>query len=120
MCGIFGFVGSAESAARIDLDAALRSMRHRGPDGAGTFRDVPPSTATDRPVCLFANTRLAILDLSEAANLPMSTPDGRFTIAYNGEVYNFREIRKELENLGEGFSTHGDTEVVLKAFQRWG
>jgi asparagine synthase (glutamine-hydrolysing) len=119
MCGIFGFVGSAETGSRIDLEAALRAMKHRGPDGRGIFRDDSRASRAGGWVCLFANTRLAILDLSEAASLPMSTADGRFTIAYNGEVYNFREIREELTGLGETFSTQGDTEVVLKAFRRW-
>ena len=120
MCGIFGFVGSREEASRIDLQSALAALRHRGPDGAGTFRGESGVPGRDERVCVFANTRLAILDLSDAASLPMSTPDRRFTIAYNGEVYNFREIRKELESLGETFLTQGDTEVVLKAFRRWG
>jgi asparagine synthase (glutamine-hydrolysing) len=119
MCGIFGFVGPQEAASRIDLQAALAALRHRGPDGSGTFRGESRGPGRGERVCVFANTRLAILDLSEAAGLPMSTGDGKLTIAYNGEVYNFREIREELEGLGETFSTQGDTEVVLKAFRRW-
>lgn len=117
MCGIFGFVGDPERARAIDLDAAIRALRHRGPDGSGTFRDEQHDHSIS---CVFAHTRLAILDVTPAGAQPMSTSDGRLTLCYNGEVYNFRELRRELQGLGEEFLSDCDTEVVLKGFRRWG
>jgi asparagine synthase (glutamine-hydrolysing) len=115
MCGIFGFAGTADRAAAFDLDGAISSMRHRGPDGHGTFRD----RCADVGVA-FAHTRLAIIDLSDAGRQPMSTADGRYTLVFNGEVYNFRSLRQELEREGERFVSQTDSEVVLKAFAAWG
>src|SRR5450830_924585 len=93
MCGFLGFVGDRERAAAIDLDVALASLRHRGPDDRGVFSSLPTPHS---PACVLAHTRLAIIDLSAAAHQPMTTADGRYTIVYNGEVYNFRELRQEL------------------------
>lgn len=104
MCGIAAVVGNPRSA-RLLLDA----IRHRGPDGEGC-RDVGGSS--------LAMTRLAILDPTSRANQPMSWGDA--TIVFNGEVYNFTDLRSELESLGWEFQTSGDTEVVLKAFVQWG
>src|SRR5436190_7265805 len=118
MCGIFGFVGKRERASAIDLNVALKSLHHRGPDDRGTFFGV--STRNPDLACAFAHTRLSILDLSAAGHQPMTTEDGRYTIVYNGEIYNFRELRAELEQLGERFVYSCDTEVVLRAFARWG
>jgi asparagine synthase (glutamine-hydrolysing) len=115
MCGIFGFAGSPDHAAALDLDVAIASLRHRGPDGQGTFRNQTRDTAV-----AFAHTRLAIIDLSDAGRQPMTTEDGRFTLIYNGEVYNFRALRQELEREGQRFGSHTDSEVVLKAFAAWG
>jgi asparagine synthase (glutamine-hydrolysing) len=119
VCGIFGFLRPARGAAPPDderlLAAALRALWHRGPDDRGTFR----AEAGDHRVGL-AHTRLSILDLSPLGHQPMHTPDGRFSIVYNGEVYNFQELRAELEKLGDTFVSHCDTEVVLKAYARWG
>lgn len=115
MCGIFGFAGSPARAASIDLDTAIAALRHRGPDGQGTYR----RRAGDVAVAM-AHTRLAIIDLSPLASQPMTTDDGRFTLTYNGEVYNFREIRRELESMGHAFRSASDSEVVLHAFVEWG
>lgn len=115
MCGIFGLVSGRERASGIDASAVQHAMRHRGPDAYGSFLDDRGETA-----CLFVHTRLAILDLSEAGTQPMSTLDGRFTINYNGELYNFRELRAELEARGVTFRSHCDTEVVLAAYAAWG
>ena len=118
MCGIFGFVGKRERAASIDLNLALKSLHHRGPDDSGTYFGV---SKTDPEIaCAFAHTRLSIIDLSAAGHQPMTTEDGRYTIVYNGEIYNFRDIASELERLGDRFRSHCDTEVVLRAFARWG
>ena len=88
-----------------------KTLAHRGPDGEGYFSDGGLG---------LGHRRLAILDLTAAADQPMTTPDGRYTLVYNGEVYNFREIRKELEQLGHSFRSTGDTEVVLHALAEWG
>jgi asparagine synthase (glutamine-hydrolysing) len=87
------------------------AIAHRGPDGKGYY--------IDRAVGL-GHRRLAIIDLSPAGHQPMSTEDGRFVISYNGEVYNFRELRVELEAMGHKFNSQTDSEVVLKAFAHWG
>lgn len=112
MCGIVGVVrfdGAPVSLERLrDMtDAAA----HRGPDGVG--------------VCAYGyvglgHRRLAVIDLSSAGNQPMCSADGDSTIVHNGEVYNFREIRKELESRGHRFRTHTDTEVILEAHKEWG
>ncbi len=112
MCGIAGVLeldGAPVSPVR--LQAMADALAHRGPDGEGVY--------TDGPLGL-ANRRLAILDLSPAGHQPMQTADGRFVINYNGEVYNFRELRTELEALGHQFRSRSDTEVVLAAVAHWG
>ncbi len=116
MCGIFGYLsadpGLDESRA---LATAVEAIRHRGPDDRGTFRG-----EHGRHRVGFAFTRLAIIDLSPSGHQPMTTEDGRFTIVFNGEVYNFQEIRDELVKLGAVFRSRSDTEVVLRAYARWG
>jgi asparagine synthase (glutamine-hydrolysing) len=86
-------------------------IAHRGPDGEGH--------AIEGPVGL-GHRRLAIIDLSPAGHQPMRTVDGRYLISYNGEIYNFRELRLELESLGHQFHSRTDSEVVLQAFAQWG
>jgi len=114
MCGIGGVVG-LEPIRDLERPLGLMqaAMRHRGPDDAGIF------VSTDRHVG-FAHTRLAIIDLSSAGHQPMSTPDGRITVVFNGEIYNFRELRRELEAGGTQFSTNSDTEVILRLYERFG
>jgi asparagine synthase (glutamine-hydrolysing) len=115
---------------QADLRSLDRSIRHRGPDDHGYLTDRHQSETPDRlgdrehdvqsPRVLFVHRRLSILDLSEAARQPMSRAGGRVFITYNGEVYNFRELRRELEGEGNRFHTQSDTEVVLQAYLRWG
>ncbi len=122
MCGIFGAVGGSSWLAGLKPDRAIEAMAHRGPNGSGTWRS-PSLAAPDggpSPACALGHTRLSIIDLSDAAAQPMTTAAGRYTLVYNGEVYNFAEIRRELEGLGESFISTGDSEVVLKACVRWG
>jgi asparagine synthase (glutamine-hydrolysing) len=112
MCGITGvlnFDGAAVSP--IDLRKMTDVIVHRGPDGEGHYIDGAAG---------LGHRRLAIIDLSPAGHQPMATPDGRYAITYNGEVYNFQEIRVELEALGHQFKSRTDSEVVLKAFAEWG
>jgi asparagine synthase (glutamine-hydrolysing) len=117
MCGIFGFVGEPGRAETLDLDAALVALRHRGPDDQGTYR---VCTAGGAIACAFAHTRLSVIDLSSAGHQPMTSEDGRHTIVYNGEVYNFGALREELLRDGESFRSRTDTEVILRAYARWG
>ena len=118
MCGIAGVVETMTGGSRIArisqwLETLKGSLRHRGPDDSGTWTD--PSGCAG-----FAHTRLAILDLSPAGHQPMSTPDGRFTIVFNGEIYNFRQLRDELVAEGAVFRTQSDTEVLLRLHERHG
>lgn len=115
MCGIAGIVSSqfAPEELRARIVAMRSRLLHRGPDGEGVF--LHPETGT-----AIAHTRLAILDLSEAGHQPMTSLDGRYTIAFNGEIYNFHELRSGLEQLGEKFCSRSDTEVLLRLYQRDG
>lgn len=89
----------------------VTSLRHRGPDAAGIWSDARLG---------FAHTRLSIIDLSPAANQPMTDASGRYVIVHNGEIFNYVELRDELRDLGHAFRTHSDTEVILTAFRQWG
>ena len=112
MCGVAGYLAIGDALANASVVEAMGvAISHRGPNGRGVFDDGP---------CGLAHRRLAIIDLSEAASQPMSTPDGRYTLSYNGEVYNFRELRSNLEERGCRFQSASDTEVVLHALATWG
>ncbi|MDP3719082.1 MAG: asparagine synthase (glutamine-hydrolyzing) [Acidobacteriota bacterium] len=115
MCGIAGILTAeaGRSDMRPALDAMQSALRHRGPDDRGQWRS-PSGLAA------FAHTRLAILDLSPAGHQPMSTADGRYTVVFNGEIYNFLELRRTLAQKGAAFSTRSDTEVILRAYQAYG
>ncbi len=115
MCGIFGYVLDRSAGPPPSLERAIDCLRHRGPEGEGTFLD-----ALSEPVCGLAHSRLAIIDLTEGGRQPMSTADGRFTVVNNGEIYNYREIRKELEASGTRVRTDSDTEAILHVYARWG
>ena len=107
MCGIAGFWGAPDSAL---LGAMTESLHHRGPDDSGHYQDA---------IASLGFRRLSIIDL-EHGNQPMSMADGRLQIVYNGEVYNFRELRGALQAAGHVFVTTSDTEVVLHAYAEWG
>ncbi|HVE77041.1 MAG TPA: asparagine synthase (glutamine-hydrolyzing) [Actinomycetota bacterium] len=110
MCGLLGFAGDRKQG--IELEQGLRSLAHRGPDESGSqsFQD------GDR-ICLLAHTRLKIVDLSERAAQPMTNEDGTVWLIYNGELYNHRELRKELEAKGHRFVSDSDTEVVVHLYE---
>src|SRR5258708_3598602 len=116
MCGINGIVAFHRSAPPIDLDELTRTreaMRVRGPDAAGTW------LSSDLRVG-FGHRRLSIIDVSERANQPMLSREGDVVLTFNGEIYNFAELREELERDGERFDTTSDTEVVIRMYRRWG
>ena len=119
MCGINGIVGiNDKSIAKQKIIAMNDRMRHRGPDDEGIF--VSGKIA-------FGHRRLSIIDISAAGHQPMQSPDGRYQIVYNGEIYNFNELKFELQRVVSGsdqqsfpFQTNTDTEVVIAAYARWG
>jgi len=112
MCGIFGLVTVAghRDDMEITLRRAARSMAHRGPDGEGIWWDDKAG---------LAHRRLSIIDV-EGGRQPMAFLGDRFHICFNGEIYNFRDLRRELEALGHHFRTRSDTEVILAAYAQWG
>jgi asparagine synthase (glutamine-hydrolysing) len=113
MCGICGELnyGDPGTVQPERVRAMARSLAHRGPDGEGLWHE---------PGVALGHRRLSIIDLSEAAAQPMASPDGRYRIVFNGEIFNFMEVRAELEALGEIFATHSDTEVLLRVLMVWG
>ena len=113
MCGIAGF-WQMKRQAEIPAEILLRmgnALKHRGPDDSGVFYD-------DSTGLGLVHRRLSILDLSPAGHQPMTSHSGRYVIIFNGEVYNFEEIRREL-GPGHAWRGHSDTEVMLEAFERW-
>ena len=106
MCAINGFNFKDEKLI-LKMNQATH---HRGPDGTGIFLDEKIS---------LGHNRLSILDLSDAASQPMASNDGRFVIIFNGEIYNFKELKKELKDFYQ-FKTNSDTEVILAAYKKWG
>ncbi|WP_165176251.1 asparagine synthase (glutamine-hydrolyzing) [Desulfovibrio sp. ZJ369] len=133
MCGIFGWIpapGHSSRGVRPVARTLLADLRHRGPDDAGclVFPADDPShpkdgqTFSGETPCalLLGQTRLSIIDLSPAGHQPMRSADGRYTLIYNGEIYNYRELRQELEQAGCVFRTATDTEVLLQALMLWG
>src|SRR5262245_14766725 len=109
MCGIVAVVGRPDP---VLVRGMTRMLSHRGPDGEGVV------CSTEEGFGL-GHRRLSILDLSSAGSQPMADPSGRYWITYNGEVYNFRELRKELEGYGRSFRSNTDTEVVLASYEKW-
>jgi asparagine synthase (glutamine-hydrolysing) len=127
MCGLAGFITRSSSNGSSRVEAALRSLQHRGPDDQGWLsysrgqvrcgRDWTDINEGGEVVLL--HRRLSILDLSSAGWQPMGK-DGRYYIVYNGEIYNYLELRKELEGCGYSFESQSDTEVLLAAYEEWG
>ncbi len=113
MCGIAGrynFFSGAPVRTEL-LKKMCDLLAHRGPDGQGIFHDGPLG---------LGHRRLAVIDLTEHAHQPMTSDDGKVSITYNGEIYNFRELRKTLEACGHRFRSRSDTEVVLAAYREYG
>lgn len=121
MCGIAGLVGVDAPPDRSRLEAALSLLHHRGPDDEGIdVIQIPEKVGGGQDALLLGHRRLSIIDLSPAGRQPMTTVDGRYTIVYNGEIYNYRELRADLAAEGAAFTTDTDTEVLLQAWARWG
>lgn len=115
MCGILGII-NIENRAPVDpqlLERMAATMTHRGPDGAGVW--VQPDGQ-----CGLAHRRLSIVDLSEAGHQPMSTPDEKIWVTFNGEIYNYPELRKDMEARGHRFRSNSDTEVILYLYREYG
>lgn len=115
MCGIAGVRNLTNSRGQLERDAVAMadSLAYRGPDDHGLWADADAGVA-------LTHRRLSIVDLSPAGHQPMISADGRFVITYNGEIYNFMELRRELEARGIKFRGHSDTEVMLEAFAAYG
>jgi asparagine synthase (glutamine-hydrolysing) len=127
MCGIAGIAGEVTPALAAASDVMLNRLQHRGPDDHGWLiysgnglrkgRGRPPEESTE---VVLLHRRLSILDLSEGGHQPMTSEDGRYHIVFNGEIYNYVELRSKLEAVGFTFHTESDTEVLLTAFEHWG
>ena len=117
MCGIAGFFTPSKSRPSHEMHAIVTAMTDaiilRGPDDSGAWVDSESGLA-------LGHRRLSILDLSPLGHQPMTSADGRFIIVFNGEVYNFQDLRAELEPLGHNWRGHSDTEIMLAAFRQWG
>jgi len=139
MCGICGFVSDTTEITTSEFYSALRAVSHRGPDDEGlvaisasgpaslagdaTAPDVPGVAGLDAVRAsnvILGHRRLSILDLTPGGHQPFADASGRYQLVYNGEVFNYIEIRRELESLGHAFRTTCDTEVVLHALMQWG
>ena len=117
MCGIAGgfWLKGVDTPSLNRMERSLHQLRFRGPDYQGYKKyDVNEGTI------LLGHARLSVIDISEAAHQPMVSPDGRFSIVFNGEIYNYIELRHELEQCGVAFTTNSDTEVLLAAWIAWG
>lgn len=113
MCRIAGIVDRGNNNIGNDIVAMRDSMAHGGPDSAGVYINEARAIA-------LGHRRLSLIDLSDAGSQPMHSADGRLVIVFNGEIYNYLELKKELETLGQVFTTHTDTEVIIAAYRQWG
>ena len=116
MCGIAGYWTAFQCAGfRPNLDGALARLVHRGPNDRGSEKQA----GTWGEIGL-GHTRLSIIDLSSGGHQPMRSPDGRYSLVFNGEIYNYLELRAELAEVGYKFRSQSDTEVLLTAWSHWG
>jgi len=113
MCGIVGQVGEPGSIRAEDVVRARDAMVHRGPDDAGVY--VNPDASVG-----LGHRRLSIFDLSPAGRQPMTNRTRTLWLTFNGEIYNFRRLRQELERAGHVFASGTDSEVILHAYEEWG
>jgi len=113
MCGITGFAQISKTVSQDTLNLMCNQLDYRGPDDSGIY-------VSDLGNVGFGHRRLAFLDLSQAGHQPMCSENGTWVIVFNGEIYNYRELRTELAGLGWHFKTHSDTEVILAGYSYWG
>src|ERR1700733_6173517 len=113
MCGITGIITTKEEAEKYfdAIKSATFALHHRGPDSYGSFSDLNT---------LLGQTRLSIIDTSHASDQPFYSADGRYVIVYNGEIFNFNELKSDLSRKGVSFETTGDTEVLLQLYMNEG
>src|SRR5437763_4221424 len=116
MCGLAGFLDASAAAPAEEMSASIKRMTatltHRGPDDNGIWLDAKAGLA-------LGHRRLSILDLSAEGHQPMVSGCGRYVLVFNGEIYNFRQLRADLETRGHQFRGHSDTEVMLAAIGEW-
>lgn len=113
MCGIAGVIKTKGALTSREIRPMLDCLKHRGPDDEGVW-------VSSKNVAVLGQRRLAIIDLSAGGHQPKVSDDGRYCLTFNGEIYNYRELRAELTALGRTFKTASDTEVLLQAFIQWG
>src|SRR5947199_5266043 len=113
MCGIAGWLLEDPQYNAVDLHRMLEAISHRGPDDKGTHIDEESGLA-------LGHTRLSIIDLSQGGHQPMINPNNGDVLTFNGEIYNYRELRRDLKAKGYHFRSQSDTEVLLYAFAAWG
>ncbi len=113
MCGIVGLINHNKLVNKEVIVAMRDALRHRGPDGEGLYFSKNGQVA-------LGHRRLTLIDLSERGSQPMCNEDGTIWLTYNGEIYNFPELRVELENLGHRFSSEADSEVIIHGYEQWG
>src|SRR5271170_8128401 len=111
MCGIAGIVDWSGRPGRHAVEAMVRNLRHRGPDA---------QLVTVRGDATLGHARLSVIDVSVEAHQPMADADGTLWLVFNGEIYNYRELRSELAAGGYRFRTQSDSEVILAAWRIWG
>ena len=111
MCGILGKIDFNKKIDKQDFIKSLDSLIHRGPDNTNIL---------ELSHAIFGHQRLSVLDLSKDGNQPMLSNDGRYSIIYNGELYNFKSLRQEISTKNNEWNSNSDTEVILKAYQKWG
>src|SRR4051794_12106293 len=109
MCGLVAFFEGSGVASLDTARRALDAIRHRGPDAAGEWQEAG---------VYLGHRRLSIIDL-QTGQQPMHSADGRYVVVFNGEIYNYRELRDELERRGGRFLTRSDTEVILEGYRAW-
>jgi asparagine synthase (glutamine-hydrolysing) len=115
MCGIAGFIDFHSESGKLELSKMTDAISHRGPDASGYYFDQKSNYSAG-----LGHRRLSVIDLSPAGNQPMQFLNGRYWIIFNGEIYNYVELREILTGLGHKFETHSDTEVILHAYHEWG
>ena len=125
MCGIAGGLfwnaDTGRGGRQASVERMVSALGHRGPDGEGLTRcETPARAGSSAPTVILGHRRLSIIDLSERASQPMESARGLIWLTYNGEIYNYRDLRRELEATGRVFRTSSDTEVILQGYEEWG